>query len=81
MTAYDELAKKLMSLILVNLLQKTDYNNQINETESKIPSIIDLATTAALNAIENKTQNPSDLVKKRDYVTKHQTLSVNFHHI
>ena len=56
-----------MQLILIDLLQKTDYDNQINKIESKIPSITGLATTAALSAIENKTPNASDLNKKTDY--------------
>ena len=56
-----------MQLILIDLLQKTDYDNQINKIENKIPSITGLATTAALSAIENKTPNASDLNKKTDY--------------
>ena len=42
---------KLMLLILVDLLKKTDYGNKITEIEGKIPGITGLATTAALNAI------------------------------
>ena len=58
------------------LVGKTDYDNKINEIERKIPSITGLATTAALSAIENKTPNASDLVKKTDYDTKNHTLRV-----
>ena len=51
-------------LILVDLLIKTDYNAKIVEIEGKIPSIFGLATTAALNEVENKIYNVSNLVKK-----------------
>ena len=53
-------------LILVGLL-KTDYISKITEIEGKIPSIIDLSTTAALTAVENKIPKFSNLVKKTDY--------------
>ena len=36
------------------LLLKTGYRAKINEIEGKIPSITGLATTAALNIVENK---------------------------
>ena len=36
------------------LVKKTDYNAEISETESEIPSISGLATNSALNAVENK---------------------------
>ena len=39
--------KKLMSLILADLLKKTDYNTKIKDIEDKIPN---LATTTCLNA-------------------------------
>ena len=52
--------KKLMSLILVNFLK-----NKISEIDSKISSITNLATTAALNAAKNKISNVSNLVTKR----------------
>ena len=52
--------KKLMSLILVNFLK-----NKIGEIDSKIPSITNLATTAAVNAAENKISNARNLVTKR----------------
>ena len=42
----------------------------ITEFEGEIPSIAGLATTAALNAVENKTPNASDLVKKAEYDAK-----------
>ena len=40
------------------------------EIESKIPSITELPTTTALNAVKNKIPNASDLVKKTDYDAK-----------
>ena len=51
------------------LLKKTDYNAKITGIEGKIPSIAGLATTGALNAVENKILNVSDLIKKTDYNT------------
>ena len=44
-----------MSLIPVDLSKKkkkTDYDNNINENESKIRSITNIATTGALTAVE-----------------------------
>ena len=41
--------------------------------EDKIPSINDLATTAALTAAENKIPSVSGLVKKKDYNEKNVT--------
>ena len=61
-------------LILVNLLEKTDYNAKITEIESKIPSISSLATNSALTAVENKIPDISNLVKKTDFDTKYQRL-------
>ena len=55
-------------LILVNL--KTDYNAKITDIKSKIPSITGLATAAALNTMENKIPDISNLVKKADYDAK-----------
>ena len=46
------------------LFKKADYNAKIIEIGSEIPSISGLATTAALNAVENKICNVSNLVKK-----------------
>ena len=53
------------SLILEWTCQKTDYSAKITEIESKIPSINGLATTAALNAAENKIPDVSNLIKKQ----------------
>ena len=56
--------------ILVDFLKKTDYNAKISETESKIPSISGLATNSALNAVQNKILDVSNLVKKKTYDAK-----------
>ena len=37
---------------------------KINEVKGEIPNITNLATTAALTAVENKIPNVSNLVKK-----------------
>ena len=44
----------------------TSLNAKINEVKGEIPSITNLATTAALTSVENKIPNASDLVKKAD---------------
>ena len=47
------------------LVKKTDYNAKISEIERKIFTISALATTTTvLTAVENKTSNVIDLVKK-----------------
>ena len=43
-----------MLLILVNLLNKTDYNAKIKGIEGKILSFTNLATNAAATAVEDK---------------------------
>ena len=48
------------------LVKKTNYNANISEIEGKIPSIITLATSAALKAVEQRTP----LVEKRNYEAK-----------
>ena len=60
-----DLEKKILDT--GGLVEKSDYNAKITEIESKIPSIIDLVTSAALNAVENKISNVSNLLKNRDY--------------
>ena len=52
------------------LVKKTDYNAKITEIEGKTPSISGLATTSALTAVENKTANVSNLVKKIQITTQ-----------
>ena len=47
-------------------LLKKDYNAKITEIESNILSIIGLAITATLTAVENKIPDVNNLVKKAD---------------
>ena len=61
---FDELVKKINVIDTSKLVNKTDYNTKIKDTEGKIPSITNLATTAALTAVEYKIPNVSNLVKK-----------------
>ena len=49
---------------------KTNYDAKIKDIEDKMPSITNLATTGALNAVENKIPNVSTLIKKTDYDAK-----------
>ena len=51
-------------------LLKKDYNAKITEIESNILSIIGLAITAILTAVENKIPDVNNLVKKADYDAK-----------
>ena len=64
-------------MVLVDQLKKTDYNAKITETEGKIPIITGLATTTALNVVEYKIHNVSDLVKKSDYDAKVSDFGTN----
>ena len=43
----------------------TDYNSEITEIESKIPSISGLTRNVALTTVGNKVPNISTLVKKQ----------------
>ena len=61
---FDELVTKVNVIDTSKLVNKTDYNSKIKDTEGKIPSITNLATTAALTAVEYKIPNVSNLVKK-----------------
>ena len=51
-------------------VKKIDYNAEITEIETTIPSISGLATNVALTAAENKIPDISNLVKKTDYDAK-----------
>ena len=62
--------KKLISLILVDLFKKTNYDNTVTEAEGKFSGITGLATTAAFTAVMKKIPKVIDLVKKTDYVVK-----------
>ena len=61
---------KLSHVIKNDVVEKTDYNAKIGETENKIPDISNLATKTALNTVENKIPDTSGLVKKTDYNTE-----------
>ena len=63
-------------MILVDLLKMTDYA-KITDIEGKIPSIIGLAITAVLTAVENRILSVSDLVKKQIAMQKQKTLRKN----
>ena len=58
--------KSLLPLILVHLFKKR-YDAKIKHIENKIPSIVNLASTTGLIAVENKIPDISTLVKKADY--------------
>ena len=47
------------------LVKKTHYNAKITEVEGKTPSISDLATNAAFNAIENKIPDVLNALKAK----------------
>ena len=51
-------------------MKKADYNAQIKDIEDKIPFITNLATTAALNDVENKIWNITTLGKKQIIMKK-----------
>ena len=53
------------------LVKKADYNKTIEI------GAIDLATTCALNAVENKIPKVSDLIKKQMTVQKYQIFRLN----
>ena len=58
------------------VVKKIDYNTKITEIKGKIPCITCLATTAALNVVDNKIPDASNLVKKTNDDAK-KTLSLN----
>ena len=58
-------------LVSVDLL-KTNYSAKINEIESKIPSISDLATNAALAAVEDEISEVSNFFIKQ--IMTHKTI-------
>ena len=47
------------------MVKKTDFNAEISEVEGKISSIRGLATSSALNAVQNKISDVSSFVKKK----------------
>ena len=53
-----------------NLVEKSDYNAEVSEIESKIPNISGLVITSTLTAVINKIRSVSNLVEKTVYDTK-----------
>ena len=49
---------------ITNAATKSTLNAKVNEVKGEIPNINNLATTRALNAVEDKIPSVSNLVKK-----------------
>ena len=60
------MVKKFNATNTGKLLNKTDNDVEIKDSEDKIPSITNWATTAALTAVENEIQNITTFVKKKN---------------
>ena len=56
--------EKILGTDITNLATKTTLNAKINEVKGEIANITNIATTAALTAVENKILSVNDLVKK-----------------
>ena len=50
---------------MTNLATNASLDAKINEVKGVIPSLTNLATTAAFTTVENKVPNVSDLGKKK----------------
>ena len=75
---YEELIKRFNAIDASKLVDKTDYNSKIKYIEDKQPSISNLATAAALLAVESDVSNFIDVVKKNQIVMqKQKKLRVN----
>ena len=61
------------------LVTKADNDTKITEIEDKIPRITDLATTAALKAVENKMSHVINLIKKRIMMQKTKDIKKVFY--
>ena len=55
---------------ITNLATTANLNAKINEIKNKVPRFSSLASTTALNAVENKIPDVSTLAKKAEYNTK-----------
>ena len=64
--------------MLLDLLKKADCNAKNTDTGGKVPSITGSATTAAVNAVEKKIPQVSDLVKKTDYDKKMSDIETKY---
>ena len=61
------------------LVTKADNDTKITEVEDKIPHITDLATTAALKAVENKISHVINLIKERIMMQKTKDIEKVFY--
>ena len=57
---------KLSDVVKNDVIKKDVYKAKIKNTEDQIPTITNLATKTALNAVENKIPSVGYLVKKTD---------------
>ena len=71
------MVKKAIAIDTIGLVKRTDYNAENKDIEDKVPDNTNLATTAALTAVEDKIPNTGDLVKKADYDTKMSEIDKN----
>ena len=71
------MVKKAIAIDTIGLVKRTDYNAKNKDIEDKVPDNTNLATTAALFAVEDKIPNTGDLVKKADYDTKMSEIDKN----
>ena len=70
-TEYDELVRNVNAIDTSKLVNKRNYNAKKKNIEDKIPSITNLATTAAITAVKKKMPSITILVKKKeDYDAK-----------
>ena len=51
--------------------------SKMNDIKGKILSIVGLTTIAALNVVDNKKPDVSNLVQKANYVAQYKTVSPN----
>ena len=72
---YGELVKRVNAIDTSEIAKKADYDTNISAIKIKIPSISDLATTAALNDINDKIPDASNLVKKQIMMIQYQILT------
>ena len=74
---YNELVKKVIASDTSRLVKKTDYDAWINKIKGEIPSITDLATTVALNAVKNERSSQEKRLwcKTSNIESKHFTTS------
>ena len=66
--------KKLMPLVLVDLLKKQLMSDETDEIKAKIRNNTGLATTNEVNGVKYKIPNISTLVKETDLMQKYQAL-------